>query len=578
MGTQDDVTVKISADVSGLQAGSKAAAQAISDLRSPTQELRNELGQFGDLTARQVGSVVNLFNRLGEAAGISLGPIGILSVELVRASQHFTEFAGAAGAFRAIGATLIEALVNPLTISLGVLTAAAFGAKFLYDTITGPDAKAVEDELKKIGDLIKTIGDRWKVAGEAAKVALAESDAALQRQIFSSLREAERVIDQQMRQQGRNLGNVLADIISEQADTGASRATLDMLRNLSVDLAEGKLDVIAFRDALDALGLEKRSDTKLNSLIDNAEKITETWTAAARAIKALKTEAETLGVSPSVGTLVPKVPGFTDEDIAAAKKKLTAELKTIEAPQIKELNDALRNHQRAVESVQREWEGFFDTIVKGLDRSIAGLIRGTMTWKQAFLSILGTLWDEFVRVVEQMVVKWAAGEAMKLAVSRTSVAAQTATIAAGEAAQTGLVGLHIIKQIIGSAQGVFAGIFSFLSPLMGPAAAIPAGAGSALVAASAAAVPLATGAWEIPGQMLALLHQGEAVLPQPFAAAFRENGGGGMGGGEVHFHLSAIDTRSGADFLRQHAGEIAKAIQGETRKFSRSLKPAWGAR
>ena len=72
----------------------------------------------------------------------------------------------------------------------------------------------------------------------------------------------------------------------------------------------------------------------------------------------------------------------------------------------------------------------------------------------------------------------------------------------------------MIKSIMGSAAETFAGIFGFLSPVMGPAAVAPATAGEAAVAAVASAVPAADiGMWNVPQDQLALIHQNELIMP-----------------------------------------------------------------
>ena len=131
-----------------------------------------------------------------------------------------------------------------------------------------------------------------------------------------------------------------------------------------------------------------------------------------------------------------------------------------------------------------------------------------------------------------------------------------------------------ISALLNSAKEVFGGIFAFLSPTMGPAAAGPAAAGSASVSALASGITFAeTGAWHIPGNTLAYLHAGEMVVPKPFADSLRDAGGFG-GGASYSITIQAIDTQTGAQFLKNNAGAIASAISGQARNFNRNV-PAW---
>ena len=52
------------------------------------------------------------------------------------------------------------------------------------------------------------------------------------------------------------------------------------------------------------------------------------------------------------------------------------------------------------------------------------------------------------------------------------------------------------------------------------------------------------GSWNLPGDMVAKVHQGEMTIPKTFADDLRSNGGLGGGGGDVHLHVNAIDANS----------------------------------
>jgi hypothetical protein len=105
-------------------------------------------------------------------------------------------------------------------------------------------------------------------------------------------------------------------------------------------------------------------------------------------------------------------------------------------------------------------------------------------------------------------------------------------------------------------------------PVIGPGLAPEvAAAASAAVMASAASLPgLAVGAWDVPQDMVAQIHQGEMVVPATFAQGMRSSaagGGGGGGGGSVALNVSinAIDTQSGAAFLAKQMPTLARQLQ-----------------
>lgn len=215
-------------------------------------------------------------------------------------------------------------------------------------------------------------------------------------------------------------------------------------------------------------------------------------------------------------------------------------------------------------------ESGLTTITSSFNSSLKGLITGTTSWAQAMQNIASSLFMKMIEAVEQWAIKHAATMIADSLVQKTQAASQVVTQAAAEAAKTEAtvtgaaartaaeatgatagIGTQIAAAITSiqiDAGKVFAGVFGFLAPVMGPAAAGPA-AGSEAAALAAGMAPLAVGAWEIPSVMPALLHPGEMVMPANFASGFRaaasgSGGGQQQGGGGVVFapQISAFDT------------------------------------
>jgi len=161
--------------------------------------------------------------------------------------------------------------------------------------------------------------------------------------------------------------------------------------------------------------------------------------------------------------------------------------------------------------------------------------------------------------------EWLAGELARTTATQAGVAARTASEGAGAATSMAVTFAGVIKSIMASAAETFAGIFGFLSPVMGPAAAGPAGAGMATVAAVASAVPaLDVGTPWVASDGLAMIHKGEAVVPASVNGAWQN---GGLGGGDthVHFGINAIDAQNGAAFLKNNMGMLAKMLASHLR-------------
>lgn len=250
------------------------------------------------------------------------------------------------------------------------------------------------------------------------------------------------------------------------------------------------------------------------------------------------------------------------------------------------LLDALKTAKKAIDTTfdlspiasaerQKPVADLFRTMEYSSDRAIRGMIRGTQSWQTALYNVASNIEIRFAQLAARKVFNWVQGEmgmtAATQAGSAIRLASEETAGAAGLAAKAG----HVVSSILNSAKEVFGGIFAFLSPVMGPAAVGPAAAGSATVAGMASGVLFAeAGAWHIPGNTLAYLHADEMVVPKPFADSLRQSGGLGSGGDHYSISIQAIDTQSGAKFLKDNAAAIASAISGQVRHFNGNV-PAW---
>lgn len=227
------------------------------------------------------------------------------------------------------------------------------------------------------------------------------------------------------------------------------------------------------------------------------------------------------------------------------------------------------------------------TITGAFNSQLRGLLAGTTSWAAAMKNIAADLFLKMIELGEQWAVKHAATMIADSLLGKTQAATDVAARAAAEAAKTEAVvagaaartaaetagnSAGIATQLASAVQSigidagkVFAGVFGFLAPVMGPAAAGPAAASEAAAMAGGLA-PLAVGAWEIPSVMPALLHPGEMVMPATFASGFRsavsgggEGGGGGAGGGPP-INLSFSNFIGNQQFINQIMPQLARAF------------------
>jgi hypothetical protein len=230
------------------------------------------------------------------------------------------------------------------------------------------------------------------------------------------------------------------------------------------------------------------------------------------------------------------------------------------------------NAQAAEQSAQK-WQGALKEINSAFDSQISGLLKGTTTWAQAWRNVLSQLTIDLVKFFANWAMEQAENTAMQIlgitkvttaqiAGSQAQAAAQQTSAAAGVAANAGA----ILQQLTLDAKAVFGGIFGFLAPFMGPAAAAPAAAGAGTVLA------YDIGAWELPSDQLAMVHRGEMIVPAaqtPWAQNLMSNAAGQ--GGDDHYHFSPqIHFAPGSgltrDALREHADTLVKILQDEHKK------------
>ncbi len=231
----------------------------------------------------------------------------------------------------------------------------------------------------------------------------------------------------------------------------------------------------------------------------------------------------------------------------------------------------------ALQQQESDYQSFASSIEQAFNSQLRGLLSGTENWRSAFKRALDDLLIKFIEWSETTVARSAIAEAMKTAATTTGVAARTGAEEAGATASMGAQGAAMIRSIMSSAAETFAGVFGFLSPLLGPLAAGPAAGAQATVAGIAGSVASADiGMWQVPQDMLSLVHHNELIMPAAEAGAFRSllnDGGasGGQSGSTVHIHpttnlhVSALDSASVSQWMRSNSSVMLKAVDEAVR-------------
>lgn len=240
--------------------------------------------------------------------------------------------------------------------------------------------------------------------------------------------------------------------------------------------------------------------------------------------------------------------------------------------------------QNVTQQIHADYRRGFEQIGSSISSSLTGMITGQMKFRDAARNIVTQLLQMFIQAKVRMVANWLAGMAAQTASTQAGEAAKTAAVAAGTAARAGLeqsaatasgasVISKILKSIFASAGETFAGVFGFLSPIMGPAAAGPAAASQATVlAVGTGLASFAKGSWELPSDMIVQVHKGEMIVPSGPAAALRSALTVNPGStGTVHvnhavnFNVSAMDSRSVKQFFHDHGRLIMRTVNESVR-------------
>lgn len=219
-----------------------------------------------------------------------------------------------------------------------------------------------------------------------------------------------------------------------------------------------------------------------------------------------------------------------------------------------------RQHQAKMSQLDRQgaadrratYDKWFSGLTSGFDNAISGLVKGTMTWGDAFRSILASMADFLIQQSEQMAMKWVADRLYEMLFGKATRAADV----------TGAASVYAVN----AAASVAA------IPVVGWAMA--PGVMAEAFAAGMAFLPSAAGGWDrVPQDTLAMIHKDEKVLPADKARAMDAMLAGG-GRGEVHHHhytIQALDAQSFDTFLRRNQGTLVKVSNEAMR--NRRTKP-----
>ncbi len=188
-----------------------------------------------------------------------------------------------------------------------------------------------------------------------------------------------------------------------------------------------------------------------------------------------------------------------------------------------------------LKKAEKEWEGILGSLSSAFTSQLRGILTGTTTWAQAIKNIM---LDLVLKIIEEF---------LKLAIIKPLSGMLASALDAPTEIFASLI--KVIKNMFGP---LLAGFTSFFAPELGPGApAAGAAAAAGVEAAAIGAVTLDTGTDYVPRTGLAMIHQGEAIIPASENIAPYSGGGSPT----INLNLSTLDASSFHAWLRNSGGD-----------------------
>src|ERR1700761_1828077 len=283
----------------------------------------------------------------------------------------------------------------------------------------------------------------------------------------------------------------------------------------------------------------------------------------------------------------------TLEDLTSTYQTAMAQIATAErtATNPKEFEDALMQEDEATKRFQKDvlaaqvqsaqqtqqaWTQSLNSIESKINSSLANSITGGKGFGNAMRSIAKDVENYFIEMGLKAAESWLNSLILQQVQTATTAATNAATTAA-----TATGGVLSNAAVAAAAAYASTAAIPIVGPELAPAAAAAAYADAASWTGAIAATPLSEGAWEIPGTMHAILHEGESVVPQRFAEGLRTSGSLADAAGSTtnNLHYSPNVNAPHADLselLRSQGNTMLSWLNNQIK--NRHLMPSMGRR
>lgn len=197
---------------------------------------------------------------------------------------------------------------------------------------------------------------------------------------------------------------------------------------------------------------------------------------------------------------------------------------------------------RKVREAIKEWSQTLDPFFRSFNSGVIGIMQGTTTVAQGIRNMVKSIVGDIAEMGLKWIEQWILNKVVSTAMSASEVAHAEAVAAANAYAA-----------------------YAAVPPLAGGMAA---GAISAITSISTPLLAMA-GGYDVPEDMMAVVHKKEVVLPAHLAEGFKniiENNGGG-GGGMV-INISAVDAKGVKELFMREGASLVQALKSQNRSFA----------
>ncbi|HEY2659473.1 MAG TPA: hypothetical protein VGI79_07110 [Caulobacteraceae bacterium] len=249
------------------------------------------------------------------------------------------------------------------------------------------------------------------------------------------------------------------------------------------------------------------------------------------------------------------------DEINGARAGSTAYIHAVDAKKLADqqwanhhrvLLDQMVNQEKVgAQQIAQAWHSHIDPMVQSTGNMLKGLVNGTETWHQALLQIGNAIEDTVISAIEKM----AEDLIVNLIMGQTQQTMSAQGMIASNAAVAGSAG-------VASMAGA-----PFPMDLTAP----EFGASMAMAASAFSVGGFAKGIDVVPQDMIALIHQGERVVPaSDNAALISASSANGVRGGVTHHHHTTVDASTTINGTA-HPDVIAN-LETRKRNLARLLK------